>query len=436
MKKILILLTESYPYGKNTEAFLEPEIEISSKYFDEVYIVPSSRGKRDKDKREIYMENVYVSPVMREPLLIECIKSIPYILKHRGFWQDIKMLKKNALIRKVSVWKKLIYAILTETAILRHFIKLAFKIEKNASIAIYSYWLFGEAGGAIAIKKLFNNNKLIVIARGHGTDVVGYRSIKYYSPLKKYYLDELDLVFPISNKGKELIIESYHKYKIKTRNIYRKIHPIHLGVEIIDEIENHSEHNKVVFTILSCSLLIPVKRVHLIAEGLRNIKNKKIKWIHLGGGQLLESIKKKCKERLGPNISFHFKGTLSRESVIDFYNKNYIHLFINVSSSEGIPVSMMEAFSFSIPAIATNVGGVSELCHDGINGFLIRKNFEPIELSNKIMDTIYLKENDFDKYLIMRRNARETVSKKFSLENYNIFYEQIIKEMDVNFNVN
>jgi len=36
-------------------------------------------------------------------------------------------------------------------------------------------------------------------------------------------------------------------------------------------------------------------------------------------------------------------------------------LFINTSSSEGIPVSMMEAQSFGIPILAMDVGGVREI---------------------------------------------------------------------------
>ena len=35
---------------------------------------------------------------------------------------------------------------------------------------------------------------------------------------------------------------------------------------------------------------------------------------------------------------------------------NDFDLFVNMSLSEGIPVSIMEAISFGIPIIATNVG--------------------------------------------------------------------------------
>ncbi|NCO54621.1 MAG: glycosyltransferase, partial [Bacteroidetes bacterium] len=52
-----------------------------------------------------------------------------------------------------------------------------------------------------------------------------------------------------------------------------------------------------------------------------------------------------------------------------------VDLFINVSESEGIPVSIMEALSAGIPVIATNVGGTNEIVNNDV-GFLIDKEFE------------------------------------------------------------
>ena len=43
---------------------------------------------------------------------------------------------------------------------------------------------------------------------------------------------------------------------------------------------------------------------------------------------------------------------------------NDFDLFVNMSLSEGIPVSIMEAISFGIPIIATNVGGNAEIVND------------------------------------------------------------------------
>ena len=47
--------------------------------------------------------------------------------------------------------------------------------------------------------------------------------------------------------------------------------------------------------------------------------------------------------------------------MLDYYKNNIIDIFINLSASEGIPVSIMDAISFGIPCIATNVGGTGEI---------------------------------------------------------------------------
>ena len=64
-------------------------------------------------------------------------------------------------------------------------------------------------------------------------------------------------------------------------------------------------------------------------------------------------------------------------------SKNYIDALINVSESEGLPFSMMEAISFGIPVIGTNVGGVKEIINTD-TGILLEKDFEVKTLSSLI----------------------------------------------------
>ena len=75
--------------------------------------------------------------------------------------------------------------------------------------------------------------------------------------------------------------------------------------------------------------------------------------------------------------------------ILDFYKNNYIDLFINLSYSEGIPVSIMEAMSYSIPTLATNVGGVSELVNED-NGVLVERDSIAEEITSDILKFIKL----------------------------------------------
>jgi len=85
----------------------------------------------------------------------------------------------------------------------------------------------------------------------------------------------------------------------------------------------------------------------------------------------------KCKEeiKLKNNIEFIATGDLTNEEVLKMYATIPINLFVSVSETEGLPVSMMEAISFGIPIFSSNVGGCQEIVtHE--TGMLIEKDFE------------------------------------------------------------
>ncbi|MBE3138389.1 MAG: glycosyltransferase, partial [Actinobacteria bacterium] len=68
----------------------------------------------------------------------------------------------------------------------------------------------------------------------------------------------------------------------------------------------------------------------------------------------------------------------------------------NTSSTEGVPVSIMEAQSFGIPVIATDVGGVKELIAEG-TGSLLPVDFKPVDLAEMIQFYANLPEEEDNK---------------------------------------
>jgi len=69
------------------------------------------------------------------------------------------------------------------------------------------------------------------------------------------------------------------------------------------------------------------------------------------------------------------------EELNDIYEKH--HIFILPSISEGTPKVLLEAMAKGMPIIATRVGGIPDLIHDGINGILIDEN-NPIAIKKAI----------------------------------------------------
>ncbi|PZC52367.1 hypothetical protein LH53_05140 [Mesotoga sp. TolDC] len=97
-----------------------------------------------------------------------------------------------------------------------------------------------------------------------------------------------------------------------------------------------------------------------------------------------------------------------------------VDLFINTSSTEGLPVSIMEAMSFGIPIMATDVGGTSELVTDE-TGVLIPGNCSPEDVS-EALNSISKRSRSTD-FRNQVRNAWK--SKVNPQENFTHFAEQL-----------
>jgi glycosyltransferase involved in cell wall biosynthesis len=48
-----------------------------------------------------------------------------------------------------------------------------------------------------------------------------------------------------------------------------------------------------------------------------------------------------------------------------------VDLYLNTSIHEGIPMSVLEAMAHGLPVVAPNVGGISEIIDQGVEGYLL-----------------------------------------------------------------
>ena len=176
-------------------------------------------------------------------------------------------------------------------------------------------------------------------------------------------------------------------------------------------------------TLVTCCNLEKLKRMSLFAEAfcIAAKEETDLKWICIGDGAEIEIIEKtiscaKCKSHV------EIKGRLSNEEVLKIYQDEEVMYFCNISTTEGIPVSIMEAMSFGIPIIATDVGGTSELV-DESNGILISSELDKISLSKIILNMIKM---DRKSHFAMRNMSRKKWEEDSSADrNYSLFCSTI-----------
>ncbi|GAI93286.1 unnamed protein product, partial [marine sediment metagenome] len=229
--------------------------------------------------------------------------------------------------------------------ILLHFIgkglQLSVYINRNVfkkskfSVA-YSYWLDNSAYALRILKKRESNLKCI--SRAHSVELYYERSIVQYQPLQNAMMKNLDQIYFISENGMK-----YFQNKQKRVAVLSKLKLSRLGVDNSYKRKLPTDIKE--FILVSCSNVNRVKRIDLIIEALSLVQDEKIKWIHIGDGPLLAHTLDRANNLLknNPSVDYSFLGKKSNKEIYDFYYDNEISVIINVSTSEGIPVSVMEA---------------------------------------------------------------------------------------------
>jgi glycosyltransferase involved in cell wall biosynthesis len=242
------------------------------------------------------------------------------------------------------------------------------------------------------------------------------RSEDQYLSFKNYIWNTLDKTFFISEFGHKEAL------RIMGKKTFHKFNTSKLGTPFWFVPNYYVDHKALV--IVSCSFIYAIKRIDLIVKTLTLFDDLNIVWHHFGSGDDFKKISSLAENHLGnKKVFYKLHGHIKNSEILKFYHENKVDLFINVSSTEGIPVSMMEAMSMGIPVIATTVGGVPEIVKHNYNGWLLSANPNELEIRNAISAYNKLPFNEKINY---KKNAHNTWKEFFNAEiNYTKFLHEI-----------
>lgn len=409
LSRTLVLFTATYPFGKG-EAFLESEFPFLEQAFERIIIITTNLTATESRPLAPHIQVIrlsYEASGWAKTKALTAFFSSP-MAEEWAF-------AKSKTPQHLAACKVMVNAYAKAIELQRVLEELVAKYQIPLSeLYLYSYWMNNICAGVALFKK--KHGQVKAFTRAHGWDLYFERHNPPYLPFRHFILQHLDACYCISQNGADYLnAVTAGKYSDKIR--LSRLGTFNSTAALSSESDTP--------VIVSCSNVIALKRVHLIVEALATC-NRPVQWIHFGSGPLLHEMKQLATKLLdtNPHIKYTFKGQVSNTDVLNYYRTNPVSLFMNVSETEGLPVSIMEAMSFGIPVIATNVGGVAEIVEDGVNGFMLPANPSVNEVAQAINHFIALPP---EKATGLRRAAFETWNEKYNAaKNYPEFVKKLL----------
>lgn len=403
--------------GRADSPFIENEIEVLKEFFDDICIVtfPVGRNLFQKTVSNQGVRGYIISPWK---IPVTCIGDYIKWLSLKHVRSEIK---KNTSLSVKGI-KRFFYILYYGLSVINAYRVLDEEIRngtQGCEVYLYAFWMTRPAYIAASFKWTYKEKIAKVITRAHRYDLYEGCNSTNYLPFRQFISANMDEIHFISENGKNYYTKkTCTKYHItKTPNLFID----YLGTYNTYALKKVIKDKEKV-TIASCSYASQVKRLDLIIEFLSAMKGMSVKWIHIGDGKLLNETKALAKDKL-PFLKIHFYGNVKNEKILSIYNQEDVDFFINMSDSEGLPVSIMEAMSVGIPVIARNVGGMSEIVNNQ-NGCLLEGTGD--EEKERVRQFVAMRLESIPTYRTFSENAVKTWEDKFNAEtNYRKFCKEI-----------
>lgn len=401
----VVIFSDAYPL-RNAETFLHNELLMMAPLAEKIYVVPQSKGMQYFD----LPANAVVIPFNPEGgdtrirtlvqnhglKLLGIMFSEIFHSPHR--WKYIRHFKQHFF---------LLLGYLRELGTLKGFLDEQHK----AGAVFYSYWM-NEWATRLSLYRLCYKPTFKYITRIHAYDFDEAQMGGGYHPFRFFDMKNAARIISISQYGYRYVSQQFPRFS-------SKINVSCLGIR--DKGINPLPANNATITIVSCSGMVALKRVHLIPEILKHF-NGAVHWVHFGDGPENEKIKAAA-ALLPPHITCDFKGMVSNDTINAYYASTPVSVFINVSHLEGIPVALMEAASFGIPLVGCNICGVPEIVN-AQTGVLLDENFDAATAAASIKQIITLPAAELETF---RRGVKQFWHDNFNAEtNYRNFFNQYL----------
>lgn len=345
----VVLITSRFPYGTG-EQFLETELPhwlgsgarltIVPEKNDTPQIPPRPRLPGiDVDDR---LRRRWTSPLWRAVAVVDTLTG-PLL------WREL------AQVRELGRLTRPVVAFVARTGVQVALVRRFLRDHYRDADLVYTYWLAPSATAAALEHAAGTVHH--TISRGHNYDLYEDKHPTGHHPFIRQVTDCFDAVQPISAAGGEFLVDRYG-FRPQTVLVNR------LGVTLVEGSETSSPSPSGELTVMSVSTMSRFKRLHLLIDALAVLHEQHpemtLRWVHAGDGPLHDDLAAQVSTTL-QGVDVQWLGILPHDELLEYYRNHQVDLLVNTSSSEGIPVSMMEAMAREVPVLGTDVGGVREI---------------------------------------------------------------------------
>lgn len=364
----LVLLTESYPLGGQTEpSFVGPEIDALAAEFDRVIIVPVlDRGPQHPLPPNVTAD---LSFLTRRPSPTDKAAALLWPETWRHLWADRSFIHspRQAL------------AALAFSAYARHYRRQIRKLVRRHSLDLtdtlfYSFWFDYHTAALAGIKGAK------FITRAHGYDIYDSENPFLSHSWRQAALARMAACFPVSDFGTDYIRTDYPEYAAK-------IHSRRLGsAPPVGINPPAAAGGDSAFTLMSIARVAPEKRVDLLCRCLCHWAgthpSRQVSWIHVGDGPLTDTLRREA-AKAPANLTIELTGALPNAEVHRLLATRHVDITAMLSRSEGLGLAACESMAYGVPVMATDVGGLPETINDR-TGVLLSPDPTPEEFARRL----------------------------------------------------
>lgn len=303
---------------------------------------------------------------------------------------------------------------------------LATKMQEVAILAeldlLHVHYAIPHSVSAYLAKEMLRPRQLPVITTLHGTDITLVGNDRSYLPITRFSIEKSDGVTAVSSYLREL---TFREFEIK-RPI--EMIPNFVNCDLFRRSDNAQLKNKYAARgeriLTHVSNFRPVKRVTDVVEIFDHVQARiPARLLMVGDGPDRSNAEWLVRSKhLGCKVVFLGKQDTIAEilSISD--------LMLLPSDNESFGLVALEAMACEVPVIASDVGGIPEVVHDEVHGFLS----PPRDVESMAQKAVAIL-SDESRYRTMGLNARKFAKANFCstriIPRYEQYYERIINEV-------